>query len=115
MLLSYILTPSCRLQVLINVGPAKPTRRLPESERKALLSESMEAANQSLEDMQGSEHEDTPQIVPYMETSFNDNDNNVPVPVKPVRVKFPMLYLCISCVVVILRTVLVNSLSIIYD
>ncbi len=72
------------LQVLINVGPAKPTRRLPESERKALLSESMEAANQSLEDMQGLEHDDTPQIVPYMETSFNDN--NVPVPVKPVRV-----------------------------
>ncbi len=107
MLLSLILTPSCHLQVLINVGPAKPTRRLPESERKALLSESMEAANQSLEDMQGSEHDDTPQIVPYMETSFNDN--NVPVPVKPVRVKFPMLYLCISCVVVILRTVLVSS------
>ena len=58
-------------KVLINVGPAKPKHKLPESERKALLSESHEgeAANQS-----AGEHDETPQIEPYLETSFNTTE-----------------------------------------
>ena len=52
------------------MGPAKPKHKLPESERKALLSESQEgeAANQS------AEHDETPQIEPYLETSFNTTE-----------------------------------------
>ena len=61
-----------QFKVLINVGPAKPKHKLPEAERKALLSDGMEVegANQS------AEHDDTPQIEPYIETSFNTNEPN---------------------------------------
>ena len=65
---------------MINVGPAKPKHKLPESERKALLSESQEGeiANQSVgyDEIanQSVEHDETPQIEPYLETSFNTTE-----------------------------------------
>ncbi len=65
-------------KVLINVGPAKPKHKLPESERKALLSESAEGetanhcadADAAPGANQSTERDDTPQIAPYREPGF---------------------------------------------
>ncbi len=57
-------------KVLVNVGPAKPKHKLPECERKALLSD----ASLEIDAAGANQSHETPQIEPYMETSFNTTD-----------------------------------------